>query len=200
VSAVRRRALLSAAALVLARPVPPAPAAVPPQAALDALRALRSELEEVEVVLDRAATLDLAAPPVREVRARLGRGELSRRKAALAAAEALIGEAPLEEWEERTYEDLPPVGAAADGGRTVAIPWGPNEFLCAVFSCFNDPRQGAAVDARLSFKMLEDGLAMAERGDPRVTADGLSQNVADVREKLSLLSATLEERFPTRAR
>ena len=53
-----------------------------------------------------------------------------------------------------------------------------------MFSCFNDPPRAAGTDALLSLRLLSDGVAMGLRGDDRVTAEGLTYSVEDVREKL----------------
>ena len=67
-----------------------------------------------------------------------------------------------------------------------------NDFLCFVFSCFNDPRAPPSTDALLSLRLLTDGVAMGLRGDERITAEGLTLSVQDVREKLAAYADVVE--------
>ena len=64
--------------------------------------------------------------------------------------------------------------------------------LCFVFSCFNDPRAPPSTDALLSLRLLTDGVAMGLRGDERITAEGLTLSVQDVREKLAAYADVVE--------
>ena len=78
--------------------------------------------------------------------------------------------------------------SSAEGGQgttTIKVPWGPNEFLCVVFSCINDPRQAASTDLLLTQKMLEEGLKMGEAKDPRITPAGILTNIDDLDAKLA---------------
>mmetsp|Transcript_1321 Transcript_1321/g.5403 ORF Transcript_1321/g.5403 Transcript_1321/m.5403 type:complete len:97 (-) Transcript_1321:109-399(-) len=71
--------------------------------------------------------------------------------------------------------------APREGTITIVTPLErPNEIVCNVFSCMDDPRAPASTDLLLSYKMLEQGAGMGARGDKRVTAAGLLSNVVDV--------------------
>lgn len=68
----------------------------------------------------------------------------------------------------------------------------PNEFLCFLFSCFNDPTAPPSTDMLLSLKLLEDWVDMGLRGDARINAEGLMYSVSDVSDKLEGYLAFLE--------
>ena len=70
------------------------------------------------------------------------------------------------------------------GGRTVKVPFGPNEIVCAVLSCVNDPRMVPSTDVVLTRKMLDEGLRMGAASDPRVTPDSILLVIDDLNDKL----------------
>ena len=52
-----------------------------------------------------------------------------------------------------------------DDAPTTTLPMAkrPNDFLCAVFSCYNDPRAPPSTDALLSLRLTRDGVDGRER-------------------------------------
>lgn len=60
----------------------------------------------------------------------------------------------------------------------------PNDFLCAVFSCYNDPRAPPSTEMLLTLRLAKDGVKMGLRNDARITAVGLTASLTDVLEKM----------------
>ena len=73
----------------------------------------------------------------------------------------------------------------------------PNDFLCAVFSCYNDPRAPPSTDALLSLRLTRDGVRMGARGDSedhRRRFGGESRRRVGKLTRSSLSSTTRERR------
>ena len=197
-SSTRRSALLGAVAgasawsLSLATARPSLAADVASFVSLDAIikqvRDASDELALVEEALKTSVRLG-TEPPLREMKKRLSSGAIADLPAAATRLDRFIDAPDLEDWEQAVWSS---VSEETRGSRDIDSVTGKrlgnvertNDFLCFVFSCFNDPRAPPSTDALLSLRLLNDGVAMGLRGDDRVTAEGLTYSVEDVREKL----------------
>ena len=152
------------------------------------VRDASDELALVEEVLNTSVRLG-TEPPLREMKKRLSSGAIADLPAAATRLDRFIDAPDLEDWEQAVWSS---VSEETRGSRDIGSITGKrlgnvertNDFLCFVFSCFNDPRAPPSTDALLSLRLLTDGVAMGLRGDERVTAEGLTYSVEDVREKL----------------
>jgi hypothetical protein len=101
------------------------------------------------------------------------------------ALDAVAKARPLEDWEREAWR-----GVREDEwltqSQTTTLPMAkrPNDFLCFVFSCYNDPRAPASTEVLLTMRLAKDGVAMGQRGDKRITDLGLAASLDDVLEKL----------------
>ena len=197
-STSRRSALLGAVAgasslgfsLATARPSLAADVAsfVSLDAIIKQVRDASDELALVEEALKTSVRLG-TEPPLREMKKRLSSGAIADLPAAATRLDRFIDAPDLEDWEQAVWSS---VSEETRGSRDIGSITGKrlgnvertNDFLCFVFSCFNDPRAPPSTDALLSLRLLTDGVAMGLRGDNRVTAEGLTYSVEDVREKL----------------
>lgn len=194
----RRAAFLGAAASVctgfsLASPTPSFAADVSSFVSLDAIirqvRDASAELELVDQALRTSVRLG-TEPPLREMKKRLSSGSLADLPSAATRLDRFIDAPDLQDWEQAVWSS---VSEETRGSRDIEQQTGKrlanvertNDFLCFVFSCFNDPRAPPSTDALLSLRLLSDGIAMGLRGDNRITAEGLTYSVGDVREKLN---------------
>ena len=197
-STSRRSALLGAVAgastlgfsLATARPSLAADVAsfVSLDAIIKQVRDASDELALVEEALQTSVRLG-TEPPLREMKKRLSSGAIADLPAAATRLDRFIDAPDLEDWEQAVWSS---VSEQTRGSRDIDSVTGKrlgnvertNDFLCFVFSCFNDPRAPPSTDALLSLRLLSDGVAMGLRGDDRITAEGLTYSVEDVREKL----------------
>ena len=190
-----------AASTAAATPDPPARAADAASfVSLDALvarcRDARGELALFEESLATSVSLGTDLP-LRDLKRRLGAGALADFPAAATRLDRFIDAPELQDWEEAVWTS---VSEETRGSRDIDAVTGKrlrgvertNDFLCFVFSCFNDPRAPASTDVLLSLKLLGDGVQMGLRGDERITAEGLTLSVQDVREKLDAFLDVVE--------
>ena len=102
----------------------------------------------------------------------------------------LIDSTPLEDWETTAWTSVLEETQGSNF-RNKSSRWHipgverTNDFVCAVFSCFNDPRAPPSTDMMLSLKLLSEGVNMGLRGDPRISAEGLILSLDDVLEKVN---------------
>lgn len=207
-----RRAFLgaSAASLVASRAPSSRAADVASFVSLDALvanlRDAAAELALIEEALQTSVALG-TDPPLKDLKKRLSSGAVADLPAAAVRLDRFIDAPELEDWEEAVWTS---VSEETRGSRDIQGVTGrrlgnverTNDFLCFVFSCFNDPRAPPSTDALLSLRLLSDGVAMGLRGDERITAEGLTFSVQDVREKLAAYTDVVEASrisSPTRA-
>ena len=192
---------LAASTAAATSPDPPARAAdVASFVSLDALvarcRDARGELALFEESLATSVSLGTDLP-LRDLKRRLGAGALADFPAAATRLDRFIDAPELQDWEEAVWTS---VSEETRGSRDIDAVTGKrlrgvertNDFLCFVFSCFNDPRAPASTDVLLSLKLLGDGVQMGLRGDERITAEGLTLSVQDVREKLDAFLDVVE--------
>lgn len=59
----------------------------------------------------------------------------------------------------------------------------PDDKLCLIYSCVNDPTAPASIDTLYALKLFDEGLRIGAKGE-RVTAEGLSFVARDVIDKL----------------
>jgi hypothetical protein len=152
------------------------------------VRDASDELRLVEQALTTSVQLG-TEPPLREIKKRLSSGAIADLPAAATRLDRFIDAPDLQDWEQAVWSS---VSEQTRGSRDIDAVTGKrlgnvertNDFLCFVFSCFNDPRAPPSTDALLSLRLLSDGIAMGLRGDERITAEGLTFSVEDVREKL----------------
>ena len=197
-----RRAFLSASAasLISSRARPSRAADVASFVSLDALvanlRDAAAELALIEEALQTSVALG-TDPPLKDLKKRLSSGAVADLPAAAVRLDRFIDAPELEDWEEAVWTS---VSEETRGSRDIQGVTGrrlgnverTNDFLCFVFSCFNDPRAPPSTDALLSLRLLTDGVAMGLRGDERITAEGLTLSVQDVREKLAAYADVVE--------
>lgn len=165
-------------------------------ALVEQVRAASGELALMSEALSTSVALG-TAPPLKELKRRLGADALAQLPAAATRLDRFIDAAPLEDWETAVWSS---VSEETRGSRDIEGVTGTrlagvertNDFLCLVFSCFNDPRAPASTDALLSLKLLGDGVSMGLRGDDRITAEGLTLSVQDVSEKLAAYLEVVE--------
>ena len=69
----------------------------------------------------------------------------------------------------------------------------PDDKLCLIYSCVNDPSAPASIDTLYSLKLFDEGLREAAKGE-RATPEGLSFVARDVLEKLATYRALVVEK------
>ena len=69
----------------------------------------------------------------------------------------------------------------------------PDDKLCLIYSCVNDPTAPASIDTLYSLKLFDEGLRIGAKGDA-VTAEGLSFVARDVLEKLATYRTLVVEK------
>jgi hypothetical protein len=171
------------------------------RAATDGSRAAREEVRAAreDVATARAALGDVDADadasadapsvskplPLKEIAAALNTSAVKNLERNAVALDAVAKARPLEDWEREAWR-----GVREDEwltqSQTTTLPMAkrPNDFLCFVFSCYNDPRAPASTEVLLTMRLAKDGVAMGQRGDKRITDLGLAASLDDVLEKL----------------
>ncbi|QDZ18085.1 hypothetical protein HOP50_01g05890 [Chloropicon primus] len=162
---------------------------VPPASSLQAcLKSLEGALVELqglrgEVQLRARLSASLGPEISKDVRKKLRGGELGKlAKITALVDDYIIGEGELSELDEAVWQTMMP---SSMGRKTVKVPFGPNDFVCAILSCINDPRTVPSTDVVLTKKMLDEGLGMGSVADPRITSEGILGNIDDLSEKLT---------------
>ena len=125
--------------------------AVPAKSLVVSLEQALDELHDMEQSVKFMVKLDLE-PNYKDLKKKLGSGALGELKRVALIAEDYIGESPTTNIEDEVWSTMMPNSA----GRSIKVPFGPNEVLCVVFSCYNDPRQSASTDLLLTKKMLDE--------------------------------------------
>ena len=69
----------------------------------------------------------------------------------------------------------------------------PDDKLCLIYSCVNDPSAPASINTLYSLKLFDEGLRAAAKGE-RATPEGLSFVARDVLEKLATYRALVIEK------
>ncbi|GHP10524.1 hypothetical protein PPROV_000925500 [Pycnococcus provasolii] len=153
-------------------------------AALETVMVARVELRSVQATLERAVAQNTNVD-WKALKASIKNSSMGSYPKITLPLDRVIGPLPLEAWEQRTWGTMPD---NLDEGTSTPLPQldRPNAVACAIFSCIDDPRQLASTISNASLKMLVDGVEMGARGDQRVTAAGLLNNVEDVASKMDL--------------
>jgi hypothetical protein len=169
----------------------------------DVARAVAGAREARARVAEARATLDASlededdananAPPLREIASLLNADAVKRLEANAIVIDAAVASAPLTEEERLAWRGVRDDEWLTTRSTTRLPAKRPNDFLCAVFSCYNDPRAPPSTDALLSLRLTKDGVRMGLRGDSRITAVGLAASLDDVLEKLDALLALVED-------
>lgn len=153
----------------------------------DALRIARDARSDIA---DAREALKLAkaradALPLRELDKKLKSAAARELERSAETIDAFVSSAPLEDWEQKAWKGVKDEEFLTLS-TTERLPMArrPNDFLCAVFSCYNDPRAPPSTDALLSLRLTKDGVAMGLRGDPRITFEGMEASLDDVLEKI----------------
>ena len=93
--------------------------------------------------------------------------------------------APLDDTEKRAWSSVnADEWLTQSSTTTLPLTKRPNDFLCAVFSCYNDPRAPPSTEMLLTLRLAKDGVKMGLRNDARITAVGLTASLTDVLEKM----------------
>ena len=92
--------------------------------------------------------------------------------------------APLDDVEKRAWNSVNAEEWLTQSSTTTLPAKRPNDFLCAVFSCYNDPRAPPSTEMLLTLRLAKDGVKMGLRNDARITAGGLTASLTDVLEKM----------------
>lgn len=93
--------------------------------------------------------------------------------------------APLNDTEKRAWSSVnAEEWLTQSSTTTLPLTKRPNDFLCAVFSCYNDPRAPPSTEMLLTLRLAKDGVKMGLRNDARITAVGLTASLTDVLEKM----------------
>ena len=92
--------------------------------------------------------------------------------------------APLDDVEKRAWNSVNAEEWLTQSSTTTLPAKRPNDFLCAVFSCYNDPRAPPSTEMLLTLRLARDGVKMGLRNDARITAGGLTASLTDVLEKM----------------
>lgn len=169
----------------------------------DVARAVAGAREARARVAEARATLDASlededaananAPPLREIASLLNDDAVKRLEANAIVIDAAVASAPLTEEERLAWRGVRDDEWLTTRSTTRLPAKRPNDFLCAVFSCYNDPRAPPSTDALLSLRLTKDGVRMGLRGDSRITAVGLAASLDDVLEKLDALLALVDD-------
>ena len=158
-------------------------------AELGRVRTAAEELVSLQASLKTSSTIGTSLP-LKELKYRLTAGSLSELPDIVLKLDRLIDSTPLEDWETTAWTSVLEETQGSNF-RNRSSRWHipgverTNDFVCAVFSCFNDPRAPPSTDMMLSLKLLSDGVNMGLRGDPRISAEGLILSLDDVLEKVN---------------
>lgn len=158
-------------------------------AELGRVRTAAEELVSLQASLKTSSTIGTSLP-LKELKSRLTAGSLSELPDVVLKLDRLIDSTPLEDWETTAWTSVLEETQGSNF-RNRSPRWHipgverTNDFLCAVFSCFNDPRAPPSTDMMLSLKLLSEGVNMGLRGDPRISAEGLILSLDDVLEKVN---------------
>lgn len=158
-------------------------------AELGRVRTAAEELVSLQASLKTSSTIGTSLP-LKELKSRLTAGSLSELPDIVLKLDRLIDSTPLEDWETTAWTSVLEETQGSNF-RNRSSRWHipgverTNDFVCAVFSCFNDPRAPPSTDMMLSLKLLSDGVNMGLRGDPRISAEGLILSLDDVLEKVN---------------
>ena len=157
-------------------------------AELGRVRTAAEELVSLQASLKTSSTIGTSLP-LKELKSRLTAGSLSELPDVVLKLDRLIDSTPLEDWETTAWtsvlEETQGSNFRNRTGWNIPGVERTNDFLCAVFSCFNDPRAPPSTDMMLSLKLLSEGVNMGLRGDPRISAEGLILSLDDVLEKVN---------------
>ena len=149
--------------------------------AIASVRAAREDIARARESLAGASEGEKL--PLREIARALGSQRAI--EAACETIDEYVRDAPLSEAEREAWKRVKDEEfMTQSASTTLPMARRPNDFLCAVFSCYNDPRAPASTDALLSLRLTRDGVSMGLRGDSRITAEGLGASLDDVLEKL----------------
>lgn len=69
----------------------------------------------------------------------------------------------------------------------------PDDRLCLVYSCVNDPSAPSSIDTLYALKLLDEGLRIGAKGD-KVTAEGLSYVAREAGDKLASYAMLVKEK------
>jgi len=153
------------------------------------VRTAAEELVSLQASLKTSSTIGTSLP-LKELKYRLTAGSLSELPDIVLKLDRLIDSTPLEDWETTAWTSVLEETQGSNF-RNRSSRWHipgverTNDFVCLVFSCFNDPRAPPSTDMMLSLKLLSDGVNMGLRGDPRISAEGLILSLDDVLEKVN---------------
>jgi len=157
-------------------------------AELGRVRTAAEELVSLQASLKTSSTIGTSLP-LKELKSRLTAGSLSELPDVVLKLDRLIDSTPLEDWETTAWtsvlEETQGSNFRNRTGWNIPGVERTNDFLCAVFSCFNDPRAPPSTDMMLSLKLLSEGVNMGLRGDSRISAEGLILSLDDVLEKVN---------------
>jgi len=158
-------------------------------AELGRVRTAAEELVSLQASLKTSSTIGTSLP-LKELKSRLTAGSLSELPDVVLKLDRLIDSTPLEDWETTAWTSVLEETQGSNF-RNKSSRWHipgverTNDFVCAVFSCFNDPRAPPSTDMMLSLKLLSEGVNMGLRGDTRISAEGLILSLDDVLEKVN---------------
>ena len=178
-------ALLGIGSLLVGGALPLRAAPAPILAALAELEKAQAELRNLESSVRFKTSLAARSSEGKvsleygELRKRLRSGSLGDLRKLALFADDYVGD-NVNGLEEKVWSTMP-----NETERSVKVPFGPNEVLCVVFSCFSDPRMKPSTDVLLTQKMLDEGLKMGMANDPRITPDTILTNIEDLSAKLS---------------
>ena len=155
-------------------------------------REARARVAEARATLDGVDARD--APPLREIASLLNTDAVKRLEKNAVVIDAAVVREPLAEEERLAWRDVrDEEWLTTRSTTTLPMAKRPNDFLCDVFSCYNDPRAPPSTDALLSLRLTRDGVRMGARGDSRITAVGLAASLDDALEKLDALLALVDD-------
>ncbi len=162
-----------------------------------AVARVREARDQVAACLDVLVTADALGvdPPLTELDTRLSKLSSFERDAI--EIDRFVAAAPLTDIESATWRvmkadqlgvpaaDLDDAIAERGGTGAIQLPGvrRPNDFLCFVFSCYNDPRAPPSTEPLLTLRLARTGVSMGLRNDPRITSEGLRYSLTDVLEK-----------------
>jgi len=153
------------------------------RAARDDVARARAALGDVDASASAASTSERL--PLKEISAALNTSAVKNLERNAAALDAVAKARPLEDWEREAWRGVrDDEWLTQSQTTTLPVVKRPNDFLCFVFSCYNDPRAPASTEVLLTLRLAKDGVAMGRRGDKRITDLGLAASLDDVLEKL----------------
>mmetsp|Transcript_5402 Transcript_5402/g.9711 ORF Transcript_5402/g.9711 Transcript_5402/m.9711 type:complete len:402 (-) Transcript_5402:160-1365(-) len=139
---------------------------------------------------DSSGEVGASAAGYAALQAALHAGELGRFWASARGADAYIvaglpGERGALAREQADLFSLLPE-AAGPLGRLLKPNWDdPDDRLCLIYSCVNDPNAPPSINALYALKLLHVGLGFGADGNEKVTPQGLLYNVDDALEKIA---------------